>query len=143
MTVVADSGAIYALYDADDKHHASVRAAIEAEPGAIVLPIIALAELDYLLMEFLGVDAELDFLADLSQGAFALESVSQADLDRCREILSAYRDLKPGLVDASVVAVAERLSHTRILTVDERHFRVLQPRSGKPFTLLPADLQQG
>ncbi len=139
MTVVADSGAIYALYDSDDKHHSAVRSVLETEPGAIILPVVALAELDYLLAEFLGVEAELQFLSDLNQGAFTLEPISLSDLDRCREILAMYRDLKPGLVDASVVTIAERLEIDRILTVDVRHFRVLQPRSGKPFTLLPAD----
>ena len=69
MTVVADSGAIYALYDSDDKHHSAVRSVLETEPGAIILPVVALAELDYLLAEFLGVEAELQFLSDLNQGA--------------------------------------------------------------------------
>ena len=33
MTVVADSGTLYALYDADDSHHAAVRQVLEAERG--------------------------------------------------------------------------------------------------------------
>jgi uncharacterized protein len=45
-----------------------------------------------------------------------------------------------GLVDASLVALAARLSSTRIATLDERRFRVLEPLTGEPaFTLLPAD----
>ena len=58
MTLVADTGALYALYDADDAHHAAVRGVIENEQGAIVIPVVILAELDYLLRTFLGVDAE-------------------------------------------------------------------------------------
>ncbi len=34
MTLIADSGAIYALYDADDAHHASVSKTVENERGA-------------------------------------------------------------------------------------------------------------
>ena len=42
--------------------------------------------------------------------------------------------------DASLLALAARLSTTRIATLDERHFRVLEPLTREPaFTLLPAD----
>ena len=45
-----------------------------------------------------------------------------------------------GLVDASLVALAAWLATARVATLDERHFRVLQPLSGeRSFTLLPAD----
>jgi predicted nucleic acid-binding protein len=37
------------------------------------------------------------------------------------------------------MATAERLGIRRILTVDERHFRVVRSADGKPFQLLPAD----
>lgn len=37
------------------------------------MPSAILAEIDYLLREFLGVEAELDFLASLRSGAFELE----------------------------------------------------------------------
>lgn len=42
--------------------------------------------------------------------------------------------------DASLVVVAARFQTTRILTLDERHFRTLPPLWGAAaFTLLPAD----
>lgn len=62
MAVIGDTGAIYALYDADDAHHKAVKKALEANPGPIVVSMAILGELDYLLREFLGVDAELAFL---------------------------------------------------------------------------------
>ena len=142
MTVIADSGAVYALYDLDDAHHSAVRQVIETEPGAIILPVVLLAELDYLLEEYLGVTAELDFLNDLTSGAYTLEPFSPQDADRCREILTTYRDLKPGLADAAVVATAEKLGIDRILTLDERDFRVLRTKGGEHFTLLPADVSR-
>lgn len=139
MTLVADSGALYALYDADDQHHLSVRQAVEREQGAIFIPTAILGELDYLLREFLGIDAELDFLESLQAGVFTLEAFTSADLERCRELIARFRDLDLGLADASVIATAERLSVNRVLTVDERDFRVVVPKSGRPFTLIPAD----
>ena len=44
--------------------------------------------------------------------------------------------------DASVVAVAERLGTDRILTVDQRDFRVVRSARGKAFYLLPGDLRK-
>lgn len=139
MTLVADTGALYALYDADDEHHEAVATAVEGETGPIIVPMAVLGELDYLLREFLGVDAELDFLGSVLDGAFVLEAITEGDVRRCREILEQYRDLDPGLVDAAVMATAERFRTERILTVDQRDFRIVVSRRGEPFRLLPAD----
>jgi hypothetical protein len=141
MAVVADSGGVYALYDADDLHHRAVTAAVKKETGPLVLPAPVLGELDYLLREFLGVEAELSFLDDVLSGAYTIEPVTAADIRRCRELISTYRNLDLGLADASVIAVAERLGVRRVLTVDQRHFRAVRPRGG-PFTLLPADRRE-
>ncbi len=49
MAVVCDTGAVYALYDADDEHHAACRSCVETERGPLFLPVVLLAEIDYLL----------------------------------------------------------------------------------------------
>jgi predicted nucleic acid-binding protein len=43
------------------------------------------------------------------------------------------------LTDASVVVLADRYGAKDILTLDERHFRVVRTRDRRPFRLLPAD----
>jgi len=139
MAAIADSGALYGLYNRRDRHHRALRAAIVHEPGAILVPAAILSEVDYLLGAKLGVKAELDLLDDILAGAFTLEPFSLADLRRSRELIDQYSSLDIGLADAAVIAVAERVGTRRILTVDERHFRVVRAADGKPFTLLPAD----
>ncbi len=138
MAIVADSGAVYGLYDRHDASHASLRAAIETERDSLVLPASILGEIDYLLRVRLGNAALLRFLADIQEGAFVVEAVTLADLRRCAALIAKYHDLDLGLSDASVVAVAERIGTDRILTVDVRDFRVLRSARGKPFRLLPA-----
>ena len=86
----------------------------------------------------MGVDAELDFLGGISEGAYALEALTSVDLARCQELISVYRDLDLGLADSCIIATAERLGVKRILTVDERDFRAVKPAFGS-FVLLPAD----
>ncbi|HEY8200757.1 MAG TPA: PIN domain-containing protein [Actinomycetota bacterium] len=56
---------------------------------------------------------------------------------RVAELVSRYRDLPLGTVDASVVAAAERLQATTIATLDRRHFSVVRPAHVSAFELLP------
>ena len=78
------------------------------------------------------------FWTGSGQVRIRLEPFTATDLNRCRELIAAYRDFDLGLADTAVMATAERLGISNILTVDERHFRAVRPRSG-PFILLPAD----
>lgn len=139
MALIADTGGIYALYDADDSHHTSIRKLVERERGPIIMPVLILTEVDYLLRTYLGVEAELDLLDSITSGAFSLEPLLPEDLQRCRELIARYRDLDLGLADAAVVTTAERLGIYRILTVDLRDFRTVRSSKGKPIILLPAD----
>ncbi len=139
MALIADSGAVYALYDARDRYHSAVARAIADENGGIVVPMAILAEIDYLLRIRLGSRALFRFLEGISVGGFSLEPFTSSDLASCQKLLRTYADLDIGLADAAVISTAERLGTRRILTVDERHFRVVRAVDGKPFTLLPAD----
>jgi predicted nucleic acid-binding protein len=53
------------------------------------------------------------------------------------ELVVQYADLPLGAVDASVVAIAERLGVTEVATLDRRHFTVVRPRGIGPLLLLP------
>jgi len=139
MAMICDTGAVYALYDADDVHHAGCTSQIETERGPLLLPVALLSEIDYLLTSRLGVAASLDFFESVEAGSFDLVPLQQADLSRCRELMREYQDLSLGFADASVVVVAEQLKLQRIFTVDHRHFRAIRPRGLDHFVILPAD----
>ena len=128
MALICDTGGVFALYDADDAHHAVVAAAVEAEPGPLFLPVLLLTEIDYLLTTRLRPAAALDFLESIEQGTFTVVPLASDDLADCRSWMKQYEDLALGLADASVVVVAERLLLNRLLTLDERHFRTIRPR---------------
>jgi predicted nucleic acid-binding protein len=102
-------------------------------------PAFAAAEADYMILERLGVDAELAFLNDLASGDFQVECLTPAELGSIEDIARRHRDLRVGLADASVVVLAARFRTRRILTFDERHFRAMSPLQGGRFTILPAD----
>jgi predicted nucleic acid-binding protein len=52
--IVADTGAIVALVDADDRHHAVLRRLFERDPDSWILPWATLPEIDYLLGAHVG-----------------------------------------------------------------------------------------
>jgi uncharacterized protein len=136
--IVADTGAIVALIDADDKHHKVLRELFEEDPGAWVLPWAVLPEVDYLVASHVGHKAAEAFLADLAASSFVVEWGKPADLERARQICQRHRSLHLGLVDGVVLAVAERLRADSIATLDLRHFGAV-PIRGQP-KLLPRDL---
>lgn len=51
--------------------------------------------------------------------------------------MARYRDLPLGLVDASLLVLAERYSIDQILTLDRRHFNLIQSDKVTYFTILP------
>lgn len=136
--IVADTGAVIALVDADDRHHESIRQLFEQNPDEWVLPWAILPEVDYLLATRVGERAQSAFLDDLAAGAFAVEWGDQADVQRANSLCDQYADLKMGLVDGVVIGVAERLEATAIATFDLRHFGVVVIE-GRPL-LFPRDL---
>ena len=136
--IVADTGAVIALIDSDDRHHATLRSAFEAEPDRWVLPWAILPEVDYLASSRLGAAAAGMFRADLADGLFTVEWDGGSDLQRAVELDAHYADLSLGLVDTVVMAIAERLNARAIATLDLRDFGSVE-LDGRP-ALWPRDL---
>jgi uncharacterized protein len=124
--IVADTGAVVALVDANDRHHQLLRAAFEEDPLGWVLPWAILPEVDYLLLHHVGADAERLFLEDLKAGRYSVEWSGERDLARAVELNVRYTALELGLVDGVVVAVAERLRARAIATLDLRDFGAIE-----------------
>lgn len=138
MTILADSGAIYALMDRDDSWHERVRSWWTMNRTPILLPITTLPEITWLLQTRIGPPAEQAFAQALADGEFMIEPLHEAgDLQRIAELLLTYRDTPIGFVDASLIAIAERVGAATLLTTDRRHFSVARPRHVASFELVP------
>lgn len=131
--LICDTGALldYIVKGAPD--HLRFRGAIDRARTRYV-PGLVLAELDY----FLGDErpAMNAFMEDLARGAFTYAPPAADHLARAMEIDRQYADLGLGLVDASVVALAEDLGVRRLATRDVRRFAALRLRDGSAFELV-------
>jgi len=132
------SGLLAALFSDQKRHNECARVLLEAEPPRILSPFV-LAELDYLILKYAGVEAELLMLEEISRGVYEMASFDGNDTEEARIVIEKYRDLRIGLADASLVVLANRYDARDVLTLDERHFRAMRPAPRQRFRILPAD----
>src|SRR5579875_1919759 len=132
---VVDSGPLYAAADADDIDHESVVATLRRSDLRLVLPALLVAAATSFVAGRLGPQAEAAFLR--GRATFDVEGPSPEDLERIAELVADYADFPLGGTDASVVALAERLRTTTVITLDRRHFLAVRPSHCETFEVLP------
>ena len=137
--ILLDTSGFLAAQAPDQRRHRECAAVLRDAPGPFVLSPFVVAELDYLVGKLLGVEAELRLLSELVSKAYLHAPFQANDLEEARQVMDRYRELGIGLADASLVVLSRRYSTRDVLTLDERHFRVLTGAGGEPFRLLPAD----
>lgn len=137
MALILDTGPLLAALDAADPDHERCASLVLEAREDLVVPGLVLAELDYWCHERLSGDAWLVFLEDLLAGAYRAEHPTREDLARCATLQRKYGDLRLGVVDASVIALAERLGEPKVATLDHRHFGVVRPAHAETMDLLP------
>ncbi len=137
--MIADTSFVVALMNAADEDHAAVSRHYAGYGRSLVTTPLALAEMDHLVTRAAGAAAAGVLREQLDAGSLRVEWWPSA-IYRTVEVAAQYAAMDLGLVDASLVALAERLGTHEIGTLDHRHFRRLKPLTGEPaFTLLPAD----
>jgi uncharacterized protein len=104
--------------------------------GQLTIPALVLAEASYLIGETLGASAETALLRSLTTTRFDVIGPTREDLVRMASLAATYEDLPLGATDASIVALAERLTDPTIATLDRRHFTVVRSSLGS-FVLIP------
>lgn len=135
MPLLVDTGALYALADADDLWHERLKEFLSSRRESLLTPCTVLPEAAYLIRTRLGPRVEHQFIESLAAREVAIEHLTERDLARTAQLLEQYEFL--GLVDASLVAVAERLKLKALVTTDRRDFRRVRPKHTHAFELLP------
>lgn len=100
-----------------------------------IFPTLVIAEATYFIGRRLGSTAESKFLSGMAD--LAVEPPTIDDFKRMGELVKEYANIPLGGTDASIVALAERLNITTIITLDRRHFSAIRPDHCDGFALLP------
>ncbi len=137
MKILLDTSFLYALNDRRDRNHPSSIEYLHTLSASLLLPTSVLPEVCYLLDSRLGHTAMRRFLGGLVASDIELVSIEAEGMQRVTEILAQYADARLDFADATIIALAERLGITRILTFDRRDFSIVRPRHCEFFELLP------
>jgi len=124
------------VLDVADARHAEADAFFTETRERIAVPSPVVYEVGRLAGRRLGSRVVARFARFMASGEFDVVDPRSADLVRAAALVDEYADLRLGLVDATLVAVAERLGVRTVATFDWRHFGVVRPRHG-PLTLVP------
>jgi uncharacterized protein len=137
LALVLDTSVLLAALDSADPDHNPCAGLIATATESLIVPALVLSELDYWCQKRLSNDVWLGFLDDLFEGAYELAHPSRGDLERCHELQATYTELAVGIVDASILALVERLKESKVATLDHRHFATMRPRHVQALQLVP------
>ncbi|HXW07915.1 MAG TPA: PIN domain-containing protein [Vicinamibacterales bacterium] len=122
MSVLLDTGIVYAYYDRSDRWHRRARALIATEQRGLILPAPVIPEVDHLLGRRLGARSRLTFYEGIVEGYYLVRDLAPSAYARVVDLNRQFADLELGFVDGAIVALAETLGLSRVATTDRRHF---------------------
>jgi uncharacterized protein len=131
-----DTGIFVSAADRDEPRHTDCAAVLRSRPE-LVVPAPVIPEAAWLIESRLGPSAEAKFLTLVTSSRFRIIDLELPDCQRTVALVTAYADLGLGFVDASIVAVAERLNVNTIATLNRRDFAVVRPTHVTALDLVP------
>lgn len=137
--LVVDTGVLLAVADRDEPDHTACDQLLASRQSAdLLVPTPVIVESSWLIESRLGPTAEARLLGSIADEELTRVELTEEDWTRAIELIETYADLGLGLVDASIVAVAERHGATQLATLNHRDFHVVRPRHVDAFELLPS-----
>lgn len=125
MSVLLDTGIVYAYYDRSDGWHTRARRLVEGEQRGLILPSPVIPEVDHLLGQRLGAQSRHLFYTGIVDGYYLVADLPREAYARVADLNRQFHELDLGFVDAAIAALAETLGLARVATTDRRHFAPL------------------
>ncbi len=135
--LLVDTNVWLAAADRRSDRHSDCAQVVRVHSGELASTVPVIAESSWLILDRLGAGAQADFLRMVASGRRRVVDLTGADWSRCLELVEVYADLRLDLMDASIVAVAERLGVGTVATLNHRDFTVVRPRHLDALELLP------
>lgn len=150
MIIVADTSALLAVFNPDDRSHERCSALFHEVGGFVYSPLVV-TELDHLVRKRVHYKAAKQAFCDILDrvaGPEATDYLGQLTVEdyfAARDLRDKYDDMELDLADCFAVALARDWGTNQIFTLDENDFRRLTPLPGdgtgfEYFRILPTDL---
>src|ERR1700723_1773151 len=107
--LLVDTNIWLAAADRRSELHGDCARVVRAHQGQLASTVPVIAETSWLILDRLGPDSQAEFLRTITSGQLGAVDLTEVDWQRCVDLVERYRDLRLDLMDASIVAVAERL----------------------------------
>ena len=118
--ILTDTGPLVALLDDDDPYHAECVTALRQLPaGPLLTTWVCFTEAMYLLGEVGGYRYQSVLWEMYSSERLMLHTLTPTEANRMSALMEQYSDTPMDLADASLVAVAESRSLSRVFTTDK------------------------
>ena len=137
MAIIVDTGVLLAAADSDDADCDRCAELLRHHSGGLWVPAPVIPETAWQIERNLGPRSAAAFLRLITGEHLRVLDLTLADWGRCINLIETYFDLGLGLVDASVIATAERFDVTTIPTLNHRDFVVVRPAHCDGFELIP------
>lgn len=135
--ILTDAGALVALLDADDPHHAICVVTTRRLPAEPLLTSwVCFTEAMYLLGTVGGHRFQSALWRLRATGRLQLHDLTGAEADRMEALMAQYYDTPMDLADASLVVIAESRSLRRVFTTDS-DFYVYRLMDGSVLQVVP------
>lgn len=135
--MLVDTNIWLAAGDRRSRDHAACRKVLADHRGDLAAPVPVIAETAWLLLDRGGPAAQTEFLQLITSGQLTVVDLEPGDWTRTVELVDSYSNLPLDIIDASLIAVAERLDQRTIATLDHRDFHVVRPVHCDAFELIP------
>ena len=122
MSLLLDTGIVYAYYDRSDDWHSRARRLIQGEQHGLILPSPVIPEVDHLLGHRLGSKSRQVFYSGIVEGYYLVAELPRDGYVRVADLNRRFEELELGFVVAAIVAIAEGLDLKRVATADRRRF---------------------
>jgi uncharacterized protein len=134
--LLVDTNVLLAATDASTAEHERCASLLDRRQDLFITSPVAV-ETAWMIESRLGPMAEATFARSIAVNEISVVELTLPDWLRCAELIETYHDLGLGLVDASVIAVAELYGLTTIATLNHRDFAVVRPSHCEAFELIP------
>jgi predicted nucleic acid-binding protein len=133
---LVDTGAIVALVNRADRHHAAAVRWFSAFRGPLFTTEAVITETAYILAASVAHQQAALAWVQRARAAGVLEIDTVEDHLAVARLLTRYASLPCDYADATLIALAERTGISAIATIDQRDFSVYRIKGRKRFRIL-------